>query len=420
MSRIGSRAGLAALILLAPQAALAHERFVRHHLKDRLPPEFYAFYRRHPGEPLGLDPNLLAVALLVAAALAGTLVLWFYRQPLERFVQFRLLRRAAGPAQKLLHLLSCFLTDRPVRNGAFHTLGEWTVIAFLRSPALVLMYSATNDSLVMPSYPLDPASAAVFQYLQVILALLILTQTLLPLCGAMIFGTWIFLFNWGALVAIDAMPVLTVAVVYVTSPWQSHRVAITELNATQVRWIRLTLGLGFFLLGWLKIVNHDLVAGVAQNYPAVMEDPMIGAFTLFTAVPATMSPATFQLATWIVAFALAEVMSGFMLMTGVFTRVWCAFMAFVFTKLMLVDFGWAEIPHLYPIAALLALMTSNRLSHEFGSVEALEERHSREGRLGRQALTVGLAAVAVAVLVVFPPLVLSTFVDRFQWGLSVP
>lgn len=124
--------------------------------------------------------------------------------------------------------------------------------------------------------------------------------------------------------------------------------------------------------------------------------------------------------TWIAAFGLAEVMSGFMLMTGVFTRVWCAFMAFVFTKLMLVDFGWAEIPHLYPIAALLALMTCNRLSHGFGRVEAVEERYGREGRPVRQVLTVAAASLAVAVLVIFPPLVLSTFVDRFLWGLSVP
>ena len=43
----------------------------------------------------------------------------------------------------------------------------------------------------------------------VLLAILILTQTLLPLCGALIVGTWLYLFRWGPLVAIDALPVVT-------------------------------------------------------------------------------------------------------------------------------------------------------------------------------------------------------------------
>src|SRR4029079_963725 len=89
----------------------------------------------------------------------------------------------------------------------------------------------------------------------------------LPLCGALIFGTWLYLTRWGWMVAVDALPVLSVAVVYVSSPWQSHKLAITDLNARQMRWVRLTLGFGFVALGWLKIFNHNLVAGVADNYP---------------------------------------------------------------------------------------------------------------------------------------------------------
>jgi hypothetical protein len=58
----------------------------------------------------------------------------------------------------------------------------------LRSPGL-FMYSATTDSLVMPSFPLDPGSATIFKFAQVGVAILILTQTLLPLAGALLLGT---------------------------------------------------------------------------------------------------------------------------------------------------------------------------------------------------------------------------------------
>src|SRR5438552_14947284 len=126
----------------------------------------------------------------------------------------------------------------------------------------------------MPSYPLDPASADIFKFIQVGLAILILTQTALPLCGAAIFGTWLYLFRWGWMVAIDAMPVLTVAVVYVTSPWQSHKLAITDINEKQMRWLRRTLGIGFWALGRLKLYNHYRIAGGGDHFAQVMNDPM--------------------------------------------------------------------------------------------------------------------------------------------------
>ena len=62
----------------------------------------------------------------------------------------------------------------------------------------------------------------------------------------------------------------------------------------------------------------------------------------------------FRRENWIVAFAFAEVLSGFMLMVGVFTRVWGSMMIWVLAKLMLVNFGFKEIPHIYPIAATMA------------------------------------------------------------------
>ena len=216
------------LFLFASGVVYAHERFVKHNLRYPLHNEFFG---RWPGKPLGLHPDMMMIALRVAGILGAFFAVWFLRRTLTEIIERSLLRRIGGSIQHWGHKLACFLTDRPVRGKLFHALGEWAVILFLRSPGLVLMYSATNDSLVMPSYPLDPASASIFKFAQVGLAILILTQTWLPLCGAMIVGTWLYLFRWGWMVAVDAVPVLTVAVVYCTSPWQSHKLAITKINA---------------------------------------------------------------------------------------------------------------------------------------------------------------------------------------------
>ncbi len=392
---------LALLILLVPAVAFAHERFVRHQLKRPLHDDFFL---RHPGSFLGMNPNMLRVGINAFVVFAAFVIIWFVRQPLDEAVE-RLITPAGGTVQRAVHKLACFLTDRPVRNRVFHVVGEWAVIMFLRVPGLVLMYSASNNSLVMPSYPLDPKTEFFFKMAQAILAVLILTQTLLPLCGALLMGTWIYLNRWGWMVAADALPVVSVAVVYLTSPWESHKLAITELSETQMRWVRLTLGFGFLVLGWLKVYNHDLVAGVADQYPSVRNDPMVKMLAFGT-------DPYFSRECWVVSFALAEVLSGFMLMTGTFSRVWGTIMAIVFTKLMLADFGWNEIPHLFPIGALAAVAFSNRLTGELDPIEALEERAGREGGSIKQIAIIGGTAIGVAFVAIFPLLFALTFSDR--------
>jgi uncharacterized membrane protein YphA (DoxX/SURF4 family) len=392
------------LFLFASSVVYAHERFVKHNLRY---PLHYEFFGRWPGKPLGLHPDMMMIAIRVSGILGAFFALWFLRRTLTEIIERNLLRRVGGAVQHWGHKLACFLTDRPVRGKLFHSLGEWAVILFLRSPGLVLMYSATNDSLVMPSYPLDPASASIFKFAQVGLAILILTQTWLPLCGAMIVGTWLYLFRWGWMVAVDAVPVLTVAVVYCTSPWQSHKLAITKINASQMRLLRLVLGFGFLALGWLKVYNHNLVAGVADNAPSVLNDPMVA---MLTGNP----PVTYfyRRETWVVAFGLAEVMSGFLVMIGVFSRVWTTIMAFMFTKLMLVDFGWDEIPHIYPIAAMLVVIFSNQLTSEVDPIERLDEDAWRAGKTFKRVAIIGVTAVVSAILIVFPLLYVISFFDR--------
>src|SRR5260370_1888116 len=103
------------------------------------------------------------------------------------------------------------------------------------------MYSATNDSLVMPSYPLEPTSAIYFKYIQVVLAILMLTQTALPLAGAMVVGTWIYLWRWGWLAVADAIPVVPVGVAYLISPRHPPTIAITQFSEQHVNRVLLAL-----------------------------------------------------------------------------------------------------------------------------------------------------------------------------------
>lgn len=392
---------IAAAVAWLPALVSAHERFVKHDLKKHL---LDAFFLQQPGKPLGMDPNMIQVGLLVTLVMAGFFASYFLREGVDEIIRYRILAPLRGGLQRTVHNVACFVMDKPVRSRWFYVAGEWSVIMFLRSPALVLMYSATNDSLVMPSYPLEPSSAVIFKFIQVLLAILILTQTLLPLAGALVIGTWLYLFRWGPFVAIDAIPVVTAGILYAMSPWQSHKLAITRLNARQTRVIRIVFGLGFFVLGWAKIYNHDLTIGVADNYPWIMNDPMVGFFKMGT-------DSLLQRETWVLSFGLAEVMSGFMIMMGVFTRVWGTIMIVMFTKLTLVDFGWDEIPHIYPIGAALAVVTSNHLRSEFHVVERIE-RALRSGSPARRVALVAVSAAVIAFLAVMPMLYALTFADR--------
>jgi hypothetical protein len=141
------------------------------------------------------------IGINVTFVLLAFLVIWMFRFLLQELVEERILGRFGGTTQRVGHSIACFLTDSPVRQKLFHLAGEWAVIMLLRSPGLVLMYSATTDSLVMPSFTLDPGSATIFKFAQAGVAILILTQTLLPLAGAILLGTWLYLFRWGWYVA---------------------------------------------------------------------------------------------------------------------------------------------------------------------------------------------------------------------------
>src|SRR5260370_14471779 len=106
---------------------------------------------------MGVQREMMDSGTICFLILAGFLIIFFFRQDLDVFVEHRVLANLRGGAQRVLHHFANFLTDEPVRLRWFHAVGEWAVVFFLRSPWLVLMSSATNDSLGMPSYPPDPA-----------------------------------------------------------------------------------------------------------------------------------------------------------------------------------------------------------------------------------------------------------------------
>jgi hypothetical protein len=99
-------------------------------------------------------------------------------------------------------------------------------------------------------------------------------------------------------------------------------------------------------------------------------------------------------------------------MIGIFNRVWSTITCFVFAKLMFIDFGWEEVPHIYPITCLVALMFSNRHTNEFQGVESISDRLARQGRTLRQLAMIGLPAIITSGLLIFPVLILITFFDR--------
>ena len=385
--------GIAALLLCVPGLALAHERFIAHTPKM---PVYEAFFTY-------INYNMLNVASRVAFIMGAMMTGWFMREPVYDFIMRHIMKKMPPPIKDLFVFGAAFAMDKPIKHPWFTTLNQWIVILFLRCPALVLMFAAANKSLVMTSYPLEPSTTAFFQFAQVLMALGILTQSFLPFGGATIIGTFIYLcFDYDWKIAVDVLPVLTVAVIYVGAPWDSWKRAITNINLLQMRWVRLVLGFGFFALGWMKLYNYYLTVGVADNFKDVLNDPMILMFYAGTAKSMARE-------CWIVAFGMAEVMTGFLLMVGIFSRVWCLMMVYLFSKLMIVNFGWAEIPHLYPIGAFLVVMFSNNLTNEFSKVDDLANKvaKARKGYI-KHGIISGALGFTLAILAVYPALYLLT------------
>ena len=288
--------------------------------------------------------SVVSRTLLLFGLTAG---LWYLRQPIHLLVG----RLGPTPLRGSVKNLLSFVFDESLQANWLRSLSPYLNKFALRVPALVLMYSAATNNLMMPSFPLE-AETDVFKYAQVGLALMILTEWMLPVVGwALIALVSYTAVAYGPIVSIDALPLLALAYVYLTMPSRSGSRALT-IGPEQVRWMRVIMGISFVWLGIMKIVNYELVIGVADHAPVIMADPMIKLFWLWT-------DPQYPREWWAFGFGMAEILTGSLLMSGMFKRVIGLSMSLVFTKLMIYDIGWQEIPHLYPISVLIMICFSN-------------------------------------------------------------
>src|SRR5262249_42246705 len=117
--RLALAAGASALyIALLPAVAGAHERFVKHSLKQHLKD---AFFLQQRGTPFGMDPNMIQIGLLVSLVLAAFFVFFFLREGLDEIIRYKVLASLRGNTQRFVHNLSCFIQDKPVRSKWFYT-----------------------------------------------------------------------------------------------------------------------------------------------------------------------------------------------------------------------------------------------------------------------------------------------------------
>jgi hypothetical protein len=87
-------------------------------------------------------------------------------------------------------------------------------------------------------------------------------------------------------------------------------------------------------------------------------------------------------------------------------------MLWVLVKLMLFNFGWGEIPHIYPVAATLAVIFSNRVGSEFSFLEKFQLKYAREGKTMLRYAGVAVASAVIALATVYLMLYALTFSSR--------
>src|SRR6185503_6562068 len=185
------------------------------------------------------------------------------------------------------------------------------------------------------------------------------------------------------------------------------------VNARQLLGMRLSLGVGFFLLGLVNkiFLAPELFIGVGDQHP----DLLIG--------PQAMFPGLTREA-WSFTTALGEMVFGLLLLCGVFNRITTLVLTFVFANFILV-FGLAEIVHVYPIAGFLLLFFRGSIGTSLdGLVFRINVGFWRWLRRSSSRLVYGgavsMVAGAAAGLLMFLPLVLITEVVPVMAGTLVP
>jgi hypothetical protein len=329
---------LALLPALAPRAAVAHERWVKHDAQ----PFDHHYFQSMTGEVLHLS-------LLAAAAVAVTIGLWYLgavvlvQRLTPTSVEKNDPRTRRSVAGRLLAALVRFFLDGYVEGRGFARAELIAVFVFARLPALVFLLGAVQGWLVMPSFPVTgqpglPAMipANVILGIEVGLAIWVAWGGQRRALGAAFLIVFAYLCAGYGWAAVDALPVLASAFFYLfTTPG-------VALSPRQVAGIRLGLGVGFIFLGLVnKIYDAELFIGVGDNFPALLAGPR----TVFPWLTREC---------WSLATALGEIVFGLLLFLGIFGRITSLVLALIFGNFILF-FGCSEIVHLYPMAGFAVL-----------------------------------------------------------------
>ena len=329
-----TRFAVASAALLAPAVAWAHERWVPHQLKY---PVNKSYFQSMTGEVLFYSA---ASTVVMACILVG----WYLvAVPLVDAITPVTAEAKAAEARlplpiRWLRAIVRFLGDGDVEHPILAKLERGAAWYFAKLPAAVLALGVYQNWIIMPSYPLDGSAGPsakvgfVLRIVEGVLAVWVASGLFYRVLGGVLFAVYGFLCMSYGIAAVDAIPVLASAFFY-----------LFYTNPRQEAGIRVSLGVGFFLLGMVnKIYIAELFIGVGDNFPQLIE----GARHM---IPGLTREA------WSFTTALGEMTFGLLLLIGVFDKLTCIALTFIFGQLIFV-FGPSEVVHMYPIAGFLVLL----------------------------------------------------------------
>lgn len=315
--------------------SFAHERWIKHDLQLPVNDNLFLHWN--------FDLiSILARSIIFFIVIAGV---WKNRLLiLEKSISFF---KRKFPSSKFPEESLKFIFDEPLYNQfLFEKVIPYIQRFAVRCPSLVLMYAAAGNFLFMPSFPLE-TSEYWLKPMQVILAIFILTELMLPIVGWSILIVLIYLTHRFGIVSIDALPLLGLAFIYITMPMFAKRNVLFIRN-NQIKILKIIIGLSFLSLGLTKIINYRLLIGALDNHTQLLNDPFIKLFWIGT-------DPRYQREWWAFGFGMSEILTGLIVALGMFKRFICLLTTVIFIKLMVFSIGWEELPHLFPISIFLLI-----------------------------------------------------------------
>ena len=274
--------------------------------------------------------EMLFYALLAAASVFGIIVLWYLSAPgiVEALTPVTASARAREEKRNFfsrgLRLVVRLAMDGHVDSPFMRRGLQVATFYFSKVPAFVLGLGAYEGWLVMPSFPLSGNVGDGIRIAEGVLAVWVLSGLLKRALGVVLFAVYVYLWVEYGIAAIDAIPVLASAFFYLFA--SKDRSA--PVNARQLLGMRVSLGVGFFMLGLInKIFLNELFIGVGDQHPEILIGPQ-------QTFPGLTREA------WSLTTALGEMVFGLLLLVGIFYRITTLLLALIFVNFIFV-FGWS-------------------------------------------------------------------------------